>query len=333
MESLQGKRVLFIGIGFYDYENIIKENLEKYGAIIDFYLEQPNYLLNGLYGKIINKLKYRKNIIKKHHKKILKETKLKKYDLVFVLKGENLTTDFIKALKLQQEKAIFIMYQWDSLNRVSNALDMIPYFDKVFSFDRLDCQKYEKLEFRPLFFRKSKEVEIINPKYDLVFIGWLHADRMDLIKNIEKNCKTKNIKTFFYLYTGIKTYINFLLKKQSQNLYIKPLNYSNVQDLHFNTKVILDLPHPFQNGLTMRTIEAIGANKKLITTNQDIKNYDFYDENNICIIYKENIEIKNSFFKKPYKKISDEIKDKYSLDKWINDIFRDSTIKKEIFFE
>lgn len=144
---------------------------------------------------------------------------------------------------------------------------------------------------------------------------------MGLIKKIEDICKIKNIKTFIYLFTGIKTYMSFLLKKQSQNLYIKPLCYNNVQELHFNTKIILDLPHPLQNGLTMRTIEAIGANKKLITTNQDIKNYDFYDEDNICILDKENIDIKSDFFEKQYKRISDDIKNKYSLDSWIEDVF------------
>ncbi len=319
--SLEGKRVLFIGIGFYDYESTIKKNLEKYGAIVDFYLEQPSYLLSGLYGKIINKLKYQKNIIKKHHKKMLDETKAKKYDIVFVLKGENLTIDFIKALKHQQENAIFIMYQWDSINRVSNALDMIPFFDKVFSFDRIDCEKYEKLEFRPLFFRESIEKKILDYKYDLVFIGWLHADRMELIKEIENICKIKKITTFIYLFTGIKTYMSFLLKKQSQSLHVKPLNYKKVNDYYNSTKVILDLPHPLQNGLTMRTIEAIGANKKLITTNQDIKNYDFYDEDNICILDKENIDIKNDFFEKPYKQISEVIKNRYCLDSWIEDVF------------
>lgn len=318
---LRGKKILFIGIGFYDYESTIIKKLENLEAIVDFYLEQPNYLLSGLYGKIINKLKYKKNIIEKHHNKMLYETNIKKYDIVFVLKGENLTTNFIKALKLQQEKAMFIMYQWDSIERVSNALEMIPYFDKVFSFDRIDCEKYEKLEFRPLFFRESKDEEKLDYKYDLVFIGWLHADRMELIKKIEDICKIKNIKFFIYLFTGIKTYMSFLLKKQAQNLYIKPLDYLNVNEYHSNTKVILDLPHPLQNGLTMRTIEAIGANKKLITTNQDIKNYDFYDEDNICILDKENIDMKNDFFEKPYKNISKDVKERYSLDSWIENVF------------
>ena len=53
----------------------------------------------------------------------------------------------------------------------------------------------------------------------------------------------------------------------------------------------------------------------------------------IYIIDKRNIEITNDFFNKPYKKISKNLKNSYSLDSWINDIFRDSTIKKEIFFE
>lgn len=320
-DFLRGKKILFIGIGFYDYESTIKKSLEKYGAIVDFYLEQPSYLLNGVYGKIINKLKCQKNIIKKYHKKMLDETKAKKYDIVFILKGENLTIDFIRTLKYQQKNTIFIMYQWDSLTRVSNALEMIPYFDEVFSFDRIDCEKYEKLEFRPLFFRESKDEEILEYKYDFVFIGWLHADRMELIKKIENICKIKKIKTFIYLFTGIKTYISFLMKKSSQSLYIKPLDYIKVNEYHSSTKVILDLPHPLQNGLTMRTIEAIGANKKLITTNQDIKNYDFYDEDNICILDKKNITIEKDFFEKPYKKISKDIKNKYSLDSWIEDVF------------
>jgi len=319
--DLKGKRILFIGIGFYDYESIIIKNLKKYGFIVDFHLEQPNYLLSSLYGKIINKLKYKKNIIEKHHKKILNDMKVKKHDIVFVLKGENLTVDFIKALKSQNEKAMFIMYQWDSITRVSNALDIIPYFDRVFSFDRIDCEKYEQLEFRPLFFRQEKDEEILDYKYDLVFIGWLHADRMELIKKIENVCKIKKIKTFIYLFTGMKTYISFLLKKQAQILHVNPLNYNTVNYYQDSTKVILDLPHPLQNGLTMRTIEAVGANKKLITTNQDIKNYDFYDKDNICILDKENIEIESDFFKRPYKKISKDVKNKYCLDSWIKDIF------------
>ena len=40
----------------------------------------------------------------------------------------------------------------------------------------------------------------------------------------------------------------------------------------------------------MRTFEALGAGKKLITTNKEIKKYSFYESNNIFLerVYKEN---------------------------------------------
>ena len=69
-----------------------------------------------------------------------------------------------------------------------------------------------------------------------------------------------------------------------------------VTDYIGNSRVVLDLPHPMQTGLTMRTIEAIGSKKKLITTNVDIVNYDFYNPKNILLIERENINFDKSFF-------------------------------------
>ena len=71
----------------------------------------------------------------------------------------------------------------------------------------------------------------------------------------------------------------------------------------------------------MRCIETLGAKRKLITTNQAILEYDFYDENNILIVNREAPEIPIEFFSKPYQEISSEIYEKYSLDNWIYTIF------------
>lgn len=328
---LSGKNILFFGIGFYDYEDSIKKQLENYGATVDFYLDQPRSLFEGFSGKIISLLKVdKKNILLSYHKKILKKTASIKYDFVFVLKGEMLTTTFLKDLKHQQQNAIFIMYQWDSINRVSNALELMPYFDRAFSFDRIDCQQYEKLDFRPLFFRVlDREVIKKDSTYDLVFIGFLHADRMELIRTIQDLCMVQNIKTFIYLFTGIKTYIQSFFKGKSSNLYIKPLNYIAVNEYNSSSKVVLDLPHPLQSGLTMRTIEAIGSKKKLITTNVDIVNYDFYNSKNILLIERENLKIDRSFFEIPYIDVPLDIYKKYTLEEWVEDIFYSSDILTE----
>ena len=52
-------------------------------------------------------------------------------------------------------------------------------------------------------------------------------------------------------------------------------------EIFSDSRCILDAPQAGQVGLTIRTIECLGAKRKLVTTNSDIKNYDFYNENNI----------------------------------------------------
>ena len=56
--------------------------------------------------------------------------------------------------------------------------------------------------------------------------------------------------------------------------------------------------------------------RKLVTTNSDIKNYDFYNENNI-LIYSEPINLDSPFFKNEYEELSDEMYEKYSLKNWL----------------
>lgn len=82
---------------------------------------------------------------------------------------------------------------------------------------------------------------------------------------------------------------------------------------------VLDSPQAGQTGLTIRVLEALGAKKKLITTNPDIVNYDFYRPENIYV-YKGKIDLNNIFFKKPYMEIDNIIYSKYSLKSWLEEI-------------
>ena len=70
-------------------------------------------------------------------------------------------------------------------------------------------------------------------------------------------------------------------------------------------------------------MECLAYNTKLITTNKDVINYDFYNENNILIVDKiEEIEkIDINFFKSPYLELSKEILDKYSFEGFFKEIF------------
>ena len=99
------------------------------------------------------------------------------------------------------------------------------------------------------------------------------------------------------------------------------LNVSQIVGLYKKSDVILDINHPSQKGLTMRTFESIGAGKKLITTNSEVKRYCFYNPNNILVIDRENIEVNKIIFESTYEDIDEKLYDKMTLEGWINSIF------------
>lgn len=333
MEGLEGKNILYISPKFFNYENKIQNELERMGASVDFYDDRP---ANDFFTKVCIRVKL-KSIIKKkvddYYDSIYNEISKKEYHYIFVVSPE--TLDFDKLLKIKeiQKKAKCILYMWDSFKN-KNSLNTIKLFDKVFSFDSRDVKKYD-LIFLPLFYCNEYNNKLLKEEYkfDLSFIATAHSDRYKLAKEIKKILEKNGLKIYFYFYLPSK--IMYIIRK----IFIKKYEYGKISDFSFqslnqekiinvfnNSNVILDINHPEQFGLTMRTIECLGAEKKLITTNQNIRNYDFYNPNNILIIDRENIKIDISFFEKEYQSLSEEIYQKYSLNNWLKSILKGESI-------
>ena len=93
-------------------------------------------------------------------------------------------------------------------------------------------------------------------------------------------------------------------------------------DLIRNSKCILDSAQDNQNGLTIRVIETLGAKRKLITTNANIREYDFYKPENIYV-YDNKFDFSDIFFKSNYEEIDNDIYKKYSLRNWLNELLNE----------
>ena len=87
-----------------------------------------------------------------------------------------------------------------------------------------------------------------------------------------------------------------------------------------HSKCVLDSPQDNQDGATIRVIESLAAKVKLITTNKDLVNYDFYNPKNIYI-YDGEFDFENEFFKEPYQDVDKQIYEKYSLRGFLKQIF------------
>lgn len=61
--------------------------------------------------------------------------------------------------------------------------------------------------------------------------------------------------------------------------------------------------------------------KKLLTNYLDIKNYDFYNKDNIFIIENDDEKKIDIFLKQSYQEISSEIIEQYLVDGWLKNFF------------
>ena len=334
MIDLTGKKILYIGVSTFNYEKEIKQGLEKLGASVDYYDERP---ANDFWTKVFLRLNLKGLIQSKidtHYTNILEKSKNIKYDYVFIIKLETIDKKILEQLKENQKDATFILYLWDSIQNYKGKEKLLPFFDRAFSFDKTDTIEYSALDFLPLFYiplYENKCLETSDILYDLCFFGTGHSDRFKIVKEIEKEAKQMNLKVYSFLYLQNKVifWVKKLFDKKMKNAKISDFSFTSLNqlqllDIILESNVIIDIEHQGQVGLTMRTIESIGCQKKLLTTNKSIKEYDFYNENNICVIDRNNIELKKAFFLTPYEPIDKAIYEKYALKSWLNKIFSEN---------
>lgn len=326
---LQGKRILFFSAHLFGYQNDIRLAMESVGAIVDYYDERPanNFLVKGVIRINRNLLA---GYINHYYNKIIKETLQKEYDYVFFIKGESISASNVRRLKQFHPEANFIIYHWDSIANNSNAQNLLPYFDRVFSFDKIDCERLG-LHFLPLFYTPDyanipyydKEI-----KYDMLFVGTTHSDRYKLVKRIEEQIIKMGglCLTWFYfpskiLYYKMKIQNSYLRQIPVHTFHFKPMSKELLLQLYAGSRIIIDVQHPKQTGLTMRCIETLGAKRKLITTNYSIIEYDFYNPDNILVVDRNLPYVPEKFLNEPYRDTPKEIYESYSIKNWLSSIF------------
>lgn len=326
---LQGKRILFFSAHLFGYQNDIRLAMESVGAIVDYYDERPanNFLVKGVIRINRNLLA---GYINHYYNKIIKETLQKEYDYVFFIKGESISASNVRRLKQFHPEANFIIYHWDSIANNSNAQNLLPYFDRVFSFDKIDCERLG-LHFLPLFYTPDyanipyydKEI-----KYDMLFVGITHSDRYKLVKRIEEQIIKMGglCLTWFYfpskiLYYKMKIQNSYLRQIPVHTFHFKPMSKELLLQLYAGSRIIIDVQHPKQTGLTMRCIETLGAKRKLITTNYYITEYDFYNPDNILVVDRNLPYVPEKFLNEPYRDTPKEIYESYSIKNWLSSIF------------
>lgn len=324
-ESLRGKEILFFGPKTFNYENEIASVLRSMGAFVTFRSDKPSDAtwLKGLLRLFPRLLWCYSDKVYNHW---IEEKGPSSCAIVFVIKGEGLSPKFLERLRVRYPTARFVLYLWDSVANVRNVDEKLSCFDTVFSFDPEDCQRYAFFRYRPLFFLEKYRAKCNSNGRGCFFIGTLNGDRPSIISRLADGFPAE-VPFDYWLFVRssfeirVRGLFDWALRKiDPRRLLRVPMTAAEVSQHFAASAAIIDIEHPRQRGLTMRTFEVLASGKKLITTNKRIADHDFYDPSRICIIDRVNPVIPKSFLAQDTKPLSPKFFEQNSLRGWVSEV-------------
>ncbi len=332
MKKEYEESILLIAPVFFGYYQEIKSKMEELGYQVDYICDAPgNSNLLKAVGRINKNLLG--PITKKYYRQeIIPRIEHKKYSYIVVVAGMtfSLSPSMMEDIKRKNPNAKWVMYQWDSEKNLPYCTAIHTFFDKIYSFDDRDCKKNDRYHFMPLFYldcygqiRKGQKKETV---YDCCYVGTAHPKKYIEVKSMTDELKKKLPVQYIYHYmpSKLKYYYQKIMsaefrKAKKHEFCFAKLTKEEIVHLYEKSRCILDAPQEDQSGLTIRTIECLGAGKKLITTNKNIKMYDFYREENILVIDGA-VDWNSKFFSDEYVELPETIYEKYSIENWVKEL-------------
>jgi glycosyltransferase involved in cell wall biosynthesis len=228
------------------------------------------------------------------------------------------------------------LYFWDSLRNSPGSLALLREADCVFTFDPHDAKAHQ-LELLPLFFvDATKPPTSLTPsRFQMSFIGSAHCDRLRVISKVQRQVLGK-IFIFVYFPSKLIFYFRMFFDRSFRyfkkgELSLVPMSKKATEDIFTSSTAVLDVHHLHQAGLTMRTIESLALGRKLITTNETIREYPFFDPQTIFVVDRRNPVVPESFFLESAGPDVAAKMHEYEITKWVSKVLsggQQSHVKK-----
>ena len=318
---------LLIGGGFFGYSKEIAATLERRGRSVRWFEDRP--AVDNLTKAIVRLAPVLVAAkAEAHSDAIIEELRAHPIRDVLVIKGECISPAAIGRFRQAFPRARFTLYFWDSYrNMPSNSPDKVLLFDTAFSFDPLDVAADPRLSYRPLFFLDEyAHLPKVPQDIDVLFFGTVHTDRYPVLKRLERVLPAglRFEKVLYFpssaFYHARRLFAPAFWRARRDEFIFEPLGKAEILALIARARIVVDVERTVQAGLTMRTTEMLGACKKLITTNPQIVQADFFDPRNIALIDRLQPELPAGFLSAPYVPQPSERLQRYSLSGWLDEV-------------
>lgn len=298
MQSLtkqQGQKTLLHLIGFWpDYEECFFKHAAQSQAIQVFNPLAKTQAIRSFakWPRVLRNL---------WHKKLIADY-IQAHPHEFIVVHEHRLILEVLLAKFPQLKAQVLMRNPLNPNAKSKyliqSLQALDY--TIWSFDPGDCARYG-FKFYRQFIEKPPAVPEPIPVYDFGFVG-RNKGREAVLQTLEVKLKAQGYSVLFAIRSD-------QMKGVKANL-----SYSAYLHTYLSTRCMLDITQTGQTGLTLRPLEAMVYQRKLLTNNPLIRQEAFYHPANI-LVFDEHLDLVelNDFMQQPFHPISAEIQALYSL--------------------
>ncbi|NCB77071.1 MAG: hypothetical protein EOM42_08270 [Negativicutes bacterium] len=253
------------------------------------------------------------------------------YDTVIVFDGLR-GRDVIEYIHACNPKARLIIYYVNKFRRGARNdprnFKSLPC--ELWSFDPGDCERegmqHNAFSYDHVFLEADNQKALAASRlggetvYDAFFIG-VDKSRLDRLLALQELLQKLAYKTRFILRKAARgSYAN--LSPQAREMLVdQDVSYSEIINYISQSKCIVELQDPGQDGLTLRAMEALFFRKKLLTDNPEVRKCDFYRQENIFIWGQDEERRLADFLEAPYAAVPEEIVRRYTWEAWLDRFF------------
>mgnify|MGYP003668613865 CR=1 FL=1 len=270
-------KLAIIALSTFGYFERMSARLTERGLPTTFFDERPK-------NDVWSKLKYRllpkrigQQLARDHTRAICERIVAEDYTHVLVFYLEVISQADIEYLK--SHGLHVCRYTWDSVRNRPSVQRFDHLMEAIGSFDPGDCRDHG-YTYIPLYSETIDAPNVLPTEQrslDLYFCGTMHSSRPALIHDIEEIAKRRgwSIKLSLFFHSRLLYAIKNLTNRKAMRMYsqIVDTSFPHAQTLADSqaARVVIDINHPGQVGLTMRTFEALAQGAILSTTNAGAK--------------------------------------------------------------
>lgn len=237
---------------------------------------------------------------------------IQNYEEVIIF-DRNYNWNIVEYIHRKNPNCRIIIWYWNPINQLKRIPQKYLEYCEEWSFDFGDCKKYymrynNQFTFSKVFDKKNNH----RIKWKLYFVG-ADKGRAEQLCFIKKCAEADGLKVKFIV-TRDKTSNN------SEIEYSMPITYEDNLKYLYSSECIVEILQREQEGLSVRCLEALFLQKKIITNNSKIVQYEFYNPNNFFVIKKNNLtkESLHDFLSMPYVTVDQSVIKKYDFINWLN---------------